>query len=66
MELNTYRYTIHNKDTWRITDTEIIIVATDKRNAKKLLADNGYNVLKTSEIIKLDKGVHIIQEEVTE
>ena len=64
--LRTFKYTIENKDEWRITDYILVIVAQSKTHAKILLTKNGYNIQKTSEIVELKEGIHMIQEMITE
>jgi hypothetical protein len=65
-KMRTFRFTIDNPDKWAITDTEIVVIAEDKPSAKKLLTKAGYTVDKTSELIELVEGIHIIQESIVE
>lgn len=64
--MRTFRYTIKNTDSWRITDTEIVVIAEDKVSAKKLLKAAKYDIQKTSDLVELKAGVHMIQEPMTE
>lgn len=60
--MKTFKYTIKNTDKWRLTDTEIVVVASSKTTAKTKLKKEGYDIEKTSELIELVEGVHIIQD----
>ncbi len=64
--MKTYHYTINNDDTWRITDTEIIVIADGKIAAKKLLIASGYYDVKSKELVEIKIGVHVIQHAQTE
>lgn len=64
--MRTFRYVIKNTDKWRITDTEIVVIAESKPKAKEMLKLAGYHIEKTSELTELTVGVHIIQEQITE
>ena len=63
--MKTFRYTITNTDPWAITDTEIIVIASSRATAKTQLKKGGYDVEKTSQLIELGEGIHIIQEQST-
>lgn len=60
--MKTFKYTVKNTDKWRLTDTEIVVVASSKTTAKTKLKKEGYDIEKTSELIELVEGVHIIQD----
>lgn len=64
--MRAFKFTIKNTDPWAITDTEIVVIASSKTTAKTQLKKKGYDIEKTSELIELVEGVHIIQEATTE
>ena len=64
--MRTFHFTVTNTDAWAITNREIIVVAEDKVAAKKALKLAGYDNLKTSALVELKDGVHVIQTETTE
>jgi hypothetical protein len=59
--MKAFKYTVMNTDKWRLTDTEIVVIATSKATAKTKLKKEGYDIKNTSELIELVEGVHIIQ-----
>lgn len=64
--MRTYYYTIENKEEWRITDTEIVIIADTKNQAIRMLKNKGYHNIDSKLVTRMTKGVHIIQQEITE
>jgi hypothetical protein len=63
--MRTFRFTIKNTDPWALTNKEIIVVAEDKPAAKQLLKEAKYEIQKTSDLVEIKTGVHVIQEETT-
>lgn len=64
--MKTFKFTVINSDRWAITNKEIIVVAANKLAATEKLIQSGYEINNDSELIELDEGVHIIQEDITE
>jgi hypothetical protein len=63
--MKVFKFTIKNNDEWAITNLEVIVVADDKFDAIKLLQEAGYN-LSDGKLIRLEEGVHLIVEAMTE
>lgn len=71
-KLRTFQFTYINNDDWAITDTKIVVIAENKRKAIKIVDEHKdrykwYNTKAGEmEIIELKKGLHLIQEGLTE